>query len=99
MELAVPALRLFCTAYLIRWFSITSQIFLSAIEKPIHATILSVSTALLFPASVLAILWNMGLDGIWLNTLGTSALAAILSVVLILHIQKGLVKSKEKERQ
>ncbi|MBQ4042440.1 MAG: MATE family efflux transporter [Clostridia bacterium] len=85
LSLAEEALRLFSLTYLLRWFAIAAQSFLSAIEKPVHATILSTSIALVFPVLLLGALWNWGLTGIWLNMAGTSALALILGIALILH--------------
>ena len=82
------AIRLFCFAYLFRWFAVTTQGFLSAIEKPVLATLMSVATALLFPVIILGALWALGLNGIWLNFVGVNALAALLGVFLLLHIRK-----------
>lgn len=83
IALASHAMRIFSVSYLVRWFSLTAQSFLSAIEKPVHATVLSVCVALVFPVIMLAALWGLGLDGVWLNMLGVSVLAAVLGVVLI----------------
>lgn len=88
LELSAHAIRLFCFAYLFRWVSITTQSFLSAIEKPIQATIVAVAVALVFPVVILGAFWNLGLDGIWLNMLGTSVLSAILATVLLIHINR-----------
>ena len=85
-ELAVRALQIFSITYLLRWFTIMTQSFLSAVEKPVHAAILSTCVALVFPAAVLGALWNMGLDGIWLNMFGTSLLALFLGIGLLLHV-------------
>ena len=41
VELAVPALKLFSFAYLIRWFSFATQSYMSAVEKPVPAMMLS----------------------------------------------------------
>lgn len=88
LGLASHALKLFSVSFLVRWFSIIAQSFLTAIEKPVHATILSVATALVFPVILLGALWPLALDGVWLNTLGTAVLTGLLAVVLILHVQK-----------
>lgn len=93
LTLATHALRLFCTAYLFRWFSLVSQHFLSAIERPLLATTLSVSIAFFGPIITLGALWPLGLDGIWLNLLGTSLITTLIGAVL-LHI--GLRPLKEK---
>lgn len=85
---ATHAIRLFCFAYVFRWFGVATQSFLSAIEKPISATLMSVSTALVFPLLMLALLWGLGLDGIWLNFVGVTALAALLGAVLMARVSR-----------
>lgn len=58
-----------------------------AIEKPVPASILSVSTALIFPVLLIFLLWPLGLTGLWLNFAGTSVLAAVLAVVILLRFR------------
>ena len=94
LEISTHAIRLFCFAYLFRWIAVTTQSFLSAIEKPVQATIMSVSVALVFPILMLGALWGLGLDGIWLNFVGVNALAAILAVVLLIRVARE-IKRKE----
>ena len=77
---------MFCFAYLFRWFVVTTQSFLSAIEKPILATVMSVSVALIFPVLILAVLWPLQLNGIWLNFLGVNTLGAALGLILLLKV-------------
>ena len=55
-----------------------------AIEKPVPASVISVSTALVLPLILIVALWPLGLTGIWLNLAGTSLLAGILSAVILL---------------
>lgn len=88
IALASRALRLFCLTYLVRWFPMAAQSFLSAIGKPLHATALSVSVALIFPALLLGGLWWLGLDGIWLNMCGTAVLSSLLALILLRRIWK-----------
>lgn len=82
------AIRLFCFAYLFRWFAVTTQGLLSAIEKPISATLMSVATALVFPLIILGALWKLGLDGIWINFVGVNALASVLGIFLLIRVIK-----------
>jgi putative MATE family efflux protein len=96
LEISAHGIKLFCFAYLFRWFGVTTQGFLSAIEKPVLATILSVCTALVFPVIMLGSLWSFGLDGIWFNFVGVTALAAVLSAIM-LRIVGREIKRKEKE--
>ena len=91
MDMAVHALTLFSLTYVTRWFSFATQSFLSAIEKPVAASMISVSTALVFPVALIAVLWPLGLTGLWLNFAATAALAGVLALVLLLR-QKDLWK-------
>ncbi len=89
---ATRAIRIFCIAYLFRWFAVTTQSFLSAIEKPLFATIMSVTSALVFPVAILGALWNLGLDGIWVNFAGVNLLTAILGIGLLISVGKEIKK-------
>ncbi len=82
ISLATHALRLFSLTYLVRWFPICAQSFLAAIEKPVQATVLSVCIALFFPFVTLALLWRLGLDGIWLNLFVSSLFSLVLGLIL-----------------
>ena len=92
LEISAHAIRLFCFAYLFRWFAVMAQSFLSAIEKPAMATAMAVSVALLFPVVLLGALWSFGLDGIWFNFVGVNALAVILGVWLLLRVKREIAK-------
>ena len=89
------AIKLFCFAYLFRWFAVTTQSFLSAIEKSGLATLISVGTAFVFPLVILGSLWSLGLDGIWLNFVGVNALSVILGIILLLRVKRE-IKAKSK---
>ena len=88
MHESAHAIRLFCFAYLFRWFVVTTQGFLSAIEKPVLAAMMSVSVAFIFPVALLGVLWKWGLDGIWLNFVGVNLFAAIFGVLLLLRVAR-----------
>ncbi len=92
LALSADAIRIFCFAYLFRWMGVTTQSFFSAIEKPARATVMSVATAVVFPVLLLGALWHFGLDGIWFNWVGTSFLAAILALVLLLFMLRTIKK-------
>jgi len=95
VELSTHAIRLFCFAYLFRWLTMASQSFLSAIEKPAMATLLAVCVTFVFPVIMLGALRPLGLDGMWLNMLGTHLLAGILAVILLLRVGRELRKKRE----
>ena len=96
LELATHGVRIFCTAYIFRWIVVMTQSYLSAIEKPAQATVMSVSVAMVFPVLLLGSLWSMGLDGIWLNFTGVNFLAAILAGYLLLRLGKE-IKRRQRE--
>ena len=90
MAEAAFALRLFSFTYLTRWFSFATQSYMLAVERPVEASIISVSTALVFPVLLVAALWPLGLTGIWMNFAGTSLLAGGLAVVVLRSALKKL---------
>jgi Na+-driven multidrug efflux pump len=78
---------------------VTTQGFLSAIEKPLFATMMSVSVALVFPIVMLGALWTLGLDGIWLNFVGVNVLTAILAASLLMRVLREIRGKQAKESQ
>ncbi len=88
MELSNHGLRLFCTAYLFRWFGFAVQSFYSAIEKPLPATILSLCSACVFPIIFIFALTPLQLDGLWLNMTATSFAVMVLALVMLRMSQK-----------
>ena len=94
MAMSAYALQIYSLTYLTRWFGFAMQSFLIALEKPLPATILSVANAFVFPVALLAVLWPLKLDGIWLNTPITSALVALLAFLLFICMKKRLSVSE-----
>ncbi|MEE0969746.1 MAG: MATE family efflux transporter [Clostridia bacterium] len=96
LEMSVHALRLFCTAYLFRWFGFAVQGFYSAVEKPVPASVLSVCSAMIFPIAFIFALDTLGLDGLWLNMSATSLCVAVLAAVMLRISQKHIKRDIEK---
>ena len=67
-------------------------------EKPLLATMMSLSVALVFPITMLGALWPLGLDGIWLNFVGVNALAAILGLVLRSVVNREIKKKEAAQK-
>ena len=88
LQLSVGAIRLFSITYLTRWFSFATQSYMLAIGKSVPASLISVSTALIFPVILLAALWPLELLGIWLNFAATALLAAILAFIILWKLRK-----------
>lgn len=92
LRVSVWALQLFSLTYITRWFSFATQSYMLAVEKPLPASLISVGTALVFPVLLIAVLWPLGLTGIWLNFAGTALLAAILSLIILRKTRSELNK-------
>ena len=90
MEMSVTALRIFALTYITRWFSFATQSYMLAIEKALPASLISVSTALVFPVLLIAALYPLGLTGIWMNFPLTSVLAGVMSIVILKKLRTGL---------
>lgn len=88
MSIAVLAMRLFSFTFITRWFSFAVQSYMTAVDKPMYASVLSVSTALVFPLVLIVIFWHMGLNGLWLNFPVTYLLAAILAAIILFRFKK-----------
>jgi Na+-driven multidrug efflux pump len=88
LEMAADAIRIFCLTYLFRWIAVTTQSYLSAIEKPARATVMALAIAFVFPVVLLGALWDFGLPGIWFNFVGVNILAAILSAVFLVSLSR-----------
>lgn len=95
LETGAFAMRLFSLTYLTRWFSFATQSYMTAVEKPLAASVISVSTALVFPVLLLAVLWPLGLNGIWLNSAGSAVLAAVLAAVILIRFRRELRRKME----
>lgn len=97
LTLAQSAVSLFALAYLLRWVSVATESYMTAVGKYLQASIISVTTAFIAPALILAALYPLGLDGLWLNYPLTAIVCAVLSVVIIKRFSKDLLaKAKQK---
>ena len=90
LDMATRALRLFSVEFFFWWFGYSTQSFYNAIEKPKNAAILTLSTAIVFPLIMVAVLWPLGLDGLWLNQAATYVPVGIIAFVMLRRTQKRL---------
>lgn len=90
LSMSIGALRLFCLTYFVRWLSFATQSYMLAIEKSLPASVISVSTALVFSVILLGVLWPLGLNGIWLNLAGASLLSGVMSLFILRKIRPQL---------
>ena len=89
-------MKIFCIAYLFRWFGFAVQGFYSAIERPLPASILSVSSAMILPILFVYVLSPMGLDGLWLNLAATSLVVTLMAVVMLRLSQRSMKRAIER---
>ncbi len=94
LTVASGALRIHCLSLLFRWFSFSSQCFYSAIEKPVPASVLSVASAFVFPLFSIAVFWGLGLDGLWLNSLGVALFTGILAFFMLRKTWRGMKREE-----
>ncbi|MBQ2826739.1 MAG: MATE family efflux transporter [Clostridia bacterium] len=99
LDLSSGAMKIFSIGMFFRGFSTTAQSFLSAIEKPFYATLLSVSFALVFPLIALLLLWPLGLTGIWFNSPCTTLLSTVFGLVLIRIVQSEIKKRTKRKNE
>ena len=90
LNLSAHALRLFSVEFLFWWFGYAAQSFYNAIQKPRNAAILTLSTAIVFPLIMVAVLWPLGLDGLWLNQAATYVPVGIIAFLMLRRTQKDL---------
>ena len=90
LDLSTHALRLFSVEFFFWWFGYATQSFYNAIQKPRNAAILTLSTAIVFPLVMVAVLWPLGLDGLWLNQAATYVPVGIIAFIMLRKTQKSL---------
>ncbi len=88
MALTLRAMPMFGISFLFGWIGFAVQGFFAAVEKPLPAAVLSLCRAMIFPVALIFALEPMGLDGLWLNAVGTAALAMVLALGTLLGVQK-----------
>lgn len=90
----VFAMRVYSLVFLTRWFAFAVQSYMTAVDKPLYAGMLSISTAFVFPLGLIVLLWPLELTGIWLNFPLTYALAAVMAVVILLRFTREEKKNR-----
>ena len=91
---AGEALTLFSLTYITRWFSFAVQSYMLAVDRPISASLISFSTAFIFPVVLIVLLYPLGLTGLWLNFAATAVLAAVLAGGVFAVFAKDMKKRK-----
>ena len=78
------AIIVFAFNYLVRWLNFSTQSFSASIERPLYATMISLSQAFIFPMVFIIALYPLGQMGLLANiTASTFATAAVAFFVLL----------------
>lgn len=88
MSTAVTAMHIFSLTFLTRWFSFAVQSYMTAVDKPIYASVLSGSTSLVFPLLLIVVLLPLGINGLWFIFPATYLLATILAIIILFQFKK-----------
>ena len=90
LGLAAHALKISSFTYLFKWVGNAIQSFFMALERPLPAMCISLSSAFVFPLLLLAALLPVGLDGLWMNYAVTSLLTAVFAAILMVKLKNTL---------
>ncbi len=91
---AARALRIFAFSKLIFWFAFATQSYMTAVEKSLYATLISVGAAFIFPMIFIFVLYDLNLTGLWLNAPLTMVACCALSAVILILFSKGMKKNE-----
>lgn len=95
---ATKALKIFAVSKLFFWFAFATQCYMTAVEKSFYATLISVSSAFVFPMIFILALNSIGLTGLWLNAPLTMAVCCIMSIVILILFKKEMKKKEALEQ-
>ena len=96
LDLSAHALKLYSVKFFFWWFGFTATGFYNAIQKPGNAAILTLATAIGFPMLMVALLWPLGLDGLWLNQAATYIPVGIIAFAMLRRTQREMAPKLKK---
>lgn len=94
---AVRALKIFAFSKLIFWFAFATQSYMTAVEKSLYATLISVGSAFIFPMIFIFALNSIGLTGLWFNAPLTMVACCIMSGIILIIFKKEMKKKEALE--
>jgi Na+-driven multidrug efflux pump len=94
---ATTALRIYAFSKLLFWFAFATQSYMTAVEKSLYATLISVGAAFVFPMIFIFALYDLGLTGLWLNAPFTMLACCILAAVLLIIFTREMKKIEKSE--
>ena len=92
---AVKALKIFAVSKLMFWFAFATQSYMTAVEKSLYATLISVGAAFIFPMIFIFALYGLGLMGLWLNAPLTVLSVCVISAVILLVFRKEMKRIEQ----
>lgn len=92
---AVKALKIFAVSKLMFWFAFATQSYMTAVEKSLYATLISVGAAFIFPMIFIFALYGLGLTGLWLNAPLTVLSVCVMSAVILLIFRKEMKRIEQ----
>ena len=92
---AVKALKIFAVSKLMFWFAFATQSYMTAVEKSLYATLISVGAAFIFPMVFIFALYGLGLTGLWLNAPLTVLSVCVISAVILLVFRKEMKRIEQ----
>lgn len=92
---AVKALKIFAVSKLMFWFAFATQSYMTAVEKSLYATLISVGAAFIFPMVFIFALYGLGLTGLWLNAPLTVLSVCVISAVILLIFRKEMKRIEQ----
>lgn len=95
---AAMALKIFAVSKLFFWFAFSTQCYMTAVEKPLYATLISVGSAFVFPMAFIFALNSLDLTGLWLNAPLTMLLCCVMSVIILYIFSKEMKKIEKTEQ-
>lgn len=81
---AAVAIRIFSISYLTGWIDMCFSSFFTAVDKPVHSLLVSVSGTLVFPVLFLCVLTKfLELDGVWLTPFVAACASGAFTLILV----------------
>ena len=95
---ATKALKIFAVSKLFFWFAFATQCYMTAVEKSLYATLISVGAAFIFPIIFIIALYNLELLGLWLNAPLTMIACSLMSIVILIIFSKEMKKKESLDK-
>lgn len=88
LAVSIVGMKLFSLSYLTGWVDMCFSSYFTALERPVRSMLTSFFGTLIFPIVALFVLapW-LGLNGVWLSSLASTAISAVFTIILFITLQ------------